>query len=77
MFTILETAIFSRLVTAILADDELMEFKVWLAGGPTGGDVIPGAQGLRKVRWSRQGMSKRGGARVVITTNWLTGESYC
>ena len=50
---------------AIWADDELMQFKVWLAGNPTAGDVIKGSGGIRKVRWSRAGMGKRGGARVV------------
>lgn len=36
-----------------------------MAGNPLAGDVIAGAGGLRKVRWSRAGMGKRGGARVV------------
>ena len=27
--------------------------------------MIPGAGSLRKVRWTRQGMGKRGGARVI------------
>jgi putative transcriptional regulator len=31
------------------ADDELMEFKVWLAGNALSGDVIPGAQGCAKL----------------------------
>ena len=29
------------------------------------GDVIPDTGGVRKVRWSRAGMGKRGGARVI------------
>lgn len=29
------------------------------------GDVIPGADGARKVRWGRAGSGKRGGVRVV------------
>lgn len=35
--------------------------------GPQGlvGDVIPGADGARRVRWSAQGKGKRGGARVI------------
>ena len=73
MLTILETPTFLRLATAIWADDELVEFKVWLAGSPRVGDVIPGAQGLRKVRWSRQGMGKRGGARVVYYNQLTDG----
>jgi hypothetical protein len=40
-------------------------FIVWLANNPLSGDVIPGTRGLRKVRWSRPGMGKRGGARVI------------
>jgi hypothetical protein len=54
-----------RLAAEIWSEAELMEFRLWLAGNPLAGDVIPGAGGLRKVRWSRPGMGKRGGARVV------------
>ncbi|PPD27263.1 MAG: DNA-binding protein [Methylomonas sp.] len=32
---------------------------------PTAGDVIPGADGARKVRWSVAGKGKRGGVRVI------------
>jgi hypothetical protein len=50
-----------------------MEFKLWLAGNPLAGDVIAGAGGLRKVRWSRAGMGKRGGARVVYFNQLADG----
>jgi hypothetical protein len=36
-----------------------------LSNNPETGDVIPGTAGLRKVHWARQGMGKRGGARVI------------
>jgi hypothetical protein len=65
MYTILETATFMRCAADVWSDAGLMEFKLWLASNPLAGDVIPGAGGLRKVRWSRAGMGKRGGARVV------------
>ena len=65
MLTIVETPTFLRCADVIWVDDELMAFKVWLAGHALLGDVILGAQGLRKVRWSRQGMGRRGGARVI------------
>ena len=42
-----------------------MAFIDWIAVNPMAGDVIPGAAGLRKVRWQRAGMGKRGGARVI------------
>lgn len=65
MYTLVETPTFVRLAAAVWSDAELMEFKLWLAANPLAGDVIPGAGGLRKVRWSRPGMGKRGGARVI------------
>ena len=37
------------------------------------GDVIPGAGSLRKVRWSRQGVGKRGGARVIYFNRMEAG----
>ena len=37
----------------------------FVAENPEAGDVIPDTGGLRKLRWSRQGMGKRGGARVI------------
>ena len=37
---------------------------------PLAGDLIPGAEGARKVRWAVSGRGKRGGARVIYI-NWL------
>lgn len=37
----------------------------WLAANPEAGDVIPGADGARKVRWSLAGSGKRGGVSVI------------
>jgi hypothetical protein len=36
-----------------------------LLAQPTFGDVVPGTGGVRKLRWSRTGMGKRGGVRVL------------
>jgi hypothetical protein len=36
-----------------------------LARNPLAGDLIPGAGGVRKLRWGLEGRGKRGGARVV------------
>jgi len=38
-----------------------------LAGNPEKGDLIPGAGGIRKLRWgdSRRGKGKRGGLRII------------
>ena len=32
---------------------------------PESGSVVPGSGGVRKLRWKRAGMGKRGGLRVI------------
>jgi len=56
--------IFQRYSASIWDEAEREQFT-WIAANPLADDVIPGAGGLRKVRWSRTGMGKRGGARVI------------
>ncbi len=41
------------------------DLKNYLAINPEAGDKIPATGGLRKLRWGRTGMGKRGGARVI------------
>lgn len=65
MHTIAETEIFQRYAAQIWSDQERIDFIDWIAHNPDAGDVIPGSGGCRKVRWSRAGMGKRGGARVI------------
>ena len=38
--------------------------------------MIPGSGGCRKVRWSRAGMGKRGGARVIYYNPLESGEIW-
>ena len=42
-----------------------MEFIAWISCHPLAGDVITGADGARKVRWSIGGKGKRSGVRVI------------
>lgn len=63
--TVVETAIFQRYASEAWSDAERIEFIDWIAANPTAGDVIPGSGGCRKVRWSRAGQGKRGGARII------------
>jgi hypothetical protein len=65
MYTVIETQAFIRTAAKIWDDKEREQFISWLANNPDAGNVIPGSGGLRKVRWSRQGMGKRGGARAI------------
>jgi len=63
--TVVETHDFQKQAAAIWSEEERLEFFAWLAANPDAGDVVPGTGGLRKVRWQRAGMGKRGGVRVV------------
>ena len=65
MFTVIETPTFQKQVAKVWTEAERLEFIAWIAANPTAGDVIPGADGARKVSWAVQGKGKRGGARVV------------
>lgn len=46
-------------------DAERAELVSYLAYHPAAGAVIPGAGGVRKLRWRLEGRGKRGGARVI------------
>ncbi|MBF0437362.1 MAG: type II toxin-antitoxin system RelE/ParE family toxin [Magnetococcales bacterium] len=63
--TVAETASFDRQAAALWSESEIDELKSYLAINPMAGDEIQGTGGLRKLRWSRSGMGKRGGARVI------------
>ena len=65
MYTVIETPIFQRYAAEVWSNPEREDFISWIAANPDAGDVIPHTNGLRKVRWSRTGMGKRGGARVI------------
>lgn len=65
MRTVAETEVFMRYASAIWTDVERNAFIAWIASNPETGDLIPGSGGCRKVRWSRAGTGKRGGARVI------------
>ena len=49
----------------VWTDAERQEFVDHIARNPDAGDVIPATGGVRKLRWRRQGMGKRGGVRVI------------
>ena len=65
MLTVIETPVFLRYAAKVWDDAERDDFIVWLAEHPDAGDVMAATGGLRKVRWSRPGMGKRGGVRVI------------
>ena len=76
MVTVIETPVFKRSADAIWSAEERLIFISWLAENALAGDTIPGTGGLRKVRWSRPGMGKRGGARVIYYNVLNDGRIY-
>lgn len=76
MRTVAETPVFIRYAAEVWTDAERQEFISFIAANPLSGDLIRGSGGCRKIRWSRGGMGKRGGARIIYflaedETIWL------
>jgi len=65
MWTVIETPTFQKQAKAVWDENERYAFIDWIAENPHAGVVIPGADGARKVRWTRQAKGKRGGVRVI------------
>ncbi|MFM2074433.1 MAG: hypothetical protein RJB34_738 [Pseudomonadota bacterium] len=74
MLTVIETPIFQSMAADVWTQTEREQFAVYISENPLSGDVIAQTGGLRKLRWTRQGMGKRGGARVIYYTRLSRGE---
>ncbi len=61
----IEDHAFQRRRLGLLDDDRFFELMEWLASNPGAGKVIPGAGGLRKLRWAAKRRGKRGGLRII------------
>ena len=53
------------MIAGLLNFDELAALEFSVSTNPTGNPVIPGTDGVRKMRFARSGMGKRGGIRVI------------
>jgi len=65
VYTFVESSIFERVCSAYLDDDEYADLQQYLMLQPEAGELVPGSGGVRKLRWARPGMGKRGGLRVI------------
>ena len=66
-FQFVEAPAFSRYREDYLDDEGFGELQQGLARNPEAGDLVPGAGGIRKLRWKdpRRKKGKRGGLRVI------------
>ena len=65
VFTFIESAAFERVRAVYLDDDEYGEFQQFMISNPEAREVVRDSGGVRKLRWKRKGMGKRGGLRVI------------
>ena len=65
MLTVAEVPEYIRRAEKLLTSDERLELVNYLAARPKAGVLLEGTGGVRKLRWSRQGMGKSGGVRVI------------
>lgn len=64
-FSFQETPDFTKRLLKLMNDEAYAEFQISLTANPLAGDLIPGGDGLRKVRWRGKGHGKRGGVRII------------
>jgi len=77
-FQFVEAPAFSRYREDYLDDAEFRRLQAHLAVNPEAGDILPGAGGIRKLRWndSRRGKGKRGGLRIIYYAFLSDGEIW-
>jgi hypothetical protein len=56
---------YERRARRLLSENELSRLEESITARPEAHPVIPGTGGIRKARWARLGMGKRGGVRAV------------
>ena len=67
--TVLQLPKFKAEATKLIGADGIEAVAVYLIDHPDAGDVIPGAGGVRKLRWPAKGKGKRGGARIIYLSS--------
>ncbi len=65
MITLAETEPFRKKVEKLLSEDEKNDLITYLSEYPSAGAIMPGTNGVRKLRWARSGGGKSGGFRVI------------
>ena len=72
----IETPIFTEDIERELSLEKYRQLQLTLLFRPTQGNLIPGSGGLRKLRWHRAGMGKRGGLRAIYLWDAVSETCY-
>lgn len=62
---VIATRTYEKRIAKLLPPEERAEMENAVATEPERYPVVPGTKGVRKARWSRPGMGKRGGVRLI------------
>jgi hypothetical protein len=73
---VVRTATFSSRAKRFLPEAEITRLEESIAERPEAHPVIAGTGGVRKARWARPGMGKRGGVRAVYYYRTSAGIVY-
>ena len=76
MFTFVESSAFERVRSVYMDDDDYAELQRSMMLEPESGQLVPGSGGVRKLRWRRPGMGKRGGLRVIYFVRYKPNEFW-
>ena len=63
--TVTELDAYTEIAEKYFGEEERQEIVNYLARNPKKGDVIPGTNGLRKLRWKKDNKGKSGGVRII------------
>jgi hypothetical protein len=63
--TVAELKSVSKALDGLLTDSEVAALTDYLAHNPESGQIIPGTNGIRKIRWQVGGKGKSKGMRIV------------
>jgi hypothetical protein len=74
--TVLQLPKFKAEAMGLIGANGIEAVAVYLTDHPEAGVVIPGAAGLRKLRWAAKGKGKRGGARIIYVYVVIAARIY-
>jgi hypothetical protein len=62
---VIATPTYAKRIAKLLPLEDRTEMENAVAADPERHPVVPGTKGVRKARWSRPGMGKSGGVRLI------------